>query len=564
MKQQTLLNPSLAQSILFSLHNGVIAIDRQSHILFMNQSMATLLNIEKDRWIGQPIRNLIPNTALPEVLDKKINEIGVKIELYGRQYLVNRSPLYVDREVQGAVGVIQDVSEIEAYRRMSDQAEAIIESSTDGIYVVDANGVTLCVNSAYEEITGFSRDELIGNHMSELVKKGYIDQSVSLFVLEKKKRISLIQKIGGKKDVIVTGNPVFDESGNISMVVTSVRDITQLNNMKRELQKAKSFSSIMHNRYTLTVGDAEEHFVFRSAVMQEILAKVKRVASFPASVLLTGPSGVGKEVVANLIHNLSPRKNKPFIKINCGAIPEHLLESELFGYERGAFTGAREGGKIGLLELADGGTVMLDEIGEMPLFLQVKLLRVLQEKEVLPIGGTKPRALNIRFISATNRDLRQKIADGKFREDLYYRLQVVEIRIPPLVERREDIAELIDHFFSYYNNIYHMQKKLANETKKLLISYHWPGNVRELRNVMESMIVSVPSEEIEPHHLPFHIYEQQDMDRALTLKQRVEQYEKRIVKETLAQSRSIRHAAQMLGINHSTLVKKLQRWQLSR
>ncbi|MBA4494043.1 sigma 54-interacting transcriptional regulator [Paenactinomyces guangxiensis] len=562
---ETQLDPELWKSIFFSLHNGVIVMDKNRKILSINPSAKKLLQIENENWVGKEIKVLIPETKLPETLTEGYSSIGQKMMIASRQCIVNRTPLYQNGKRIGAIGVIQDISEMEYYRNLSKQMESIIEFSTDGVYVVNSAGITIFVNSAYEEITGLHRDQLIGNHMSKLMEKGFIDQSVSLLVLQQKKRISIIQTIKGKKDVIVTGNPVFDEAGEIEMVVTSVRDITHLNQMKLELEKAKSFSHMANHRYTFQTENANQTIVFRSPRMKEVYGKIQQVAPFPTSILLTGQTGVGKEVIANLIHNLSDRKEKPFIKINCGAIPEQLLESELFGYEPGAFTGAKQDGKIGLLELANGGTVMLDEIGEMPLLLQVKLLRVLQEKQIYRIGGTTPRNLDIRFISATNQELTQLINKGRFREDLYYRLKVVEIHIPPLTEREEDIEELIHYFFSYYCDLYHIEKQLAKETVAILKTYSWPGNVRELRNLMENMVVSIPTAIIEPHHLPLHIYDHHHAspETPFTLKQRLEQFEKRMVKEALQKNKSIRKASQQLGIDHSTLVKKIKKWNMN-
>ncbi|MGN7396665.1 sigma 54-interacting transcriptional regulator [Peribacillus frigoritolerans] len=556
------MNSTNAQmvDVFSSMHNGVIVVNKEGIILFINPSAKKLLNIENENWKRKNIKKLVPKTKLPEVLDEGVSSIGEKLVINGQQCMVNQTPLYRDGAQVGAVSVIQDITEVEQYRTLLEQMESIIEFSTDGIYVVDKEGKTLLVNSAYEEMTGFLRKELIGNHMKTLMNQGYIDQSVSLLVFEKKKRVSIIQKIGGEKDVIVTGNPVFNQSGDIEMVVTSVRDITLLNEMRRELEKAISFSKISNNRYKLEVYGSDQTIVFQSEPMKQIYEQVKQIAPYPTSILLTGPSGVGKEVIADIIHDLSDRKEKPFIKVNCGAIPEHLFESELFGYEKGSFTGASKEGKIGLLELADCGTVLFDEIGEMPLLLQVKLLRVLQEKKVQRLGSTKHRKIDIRILSATNQDLMKLVSEGKFREDLYYRLQVVEIRIPALLERQEDIEVLIDHLFAYFCNLYHIKKHISENTKELLINYHWPGNVRELKNVVENMIVSTPSTVIDPPHLPFHLYNQLDTRSVKTLKQRVEQFEKIIVKEAIEKNNSIREVAQQLGLDHSTIVKKMKKW----
>ncbi|MGZ9585600.1 sigma 54-interacting transcriptional regulator [Paenibacillus marinisediminis] len=551
-------------SLFHSMHNGVIVVSLEGQVLHLNASAQRILHLEPQQWIGMHISSIIPNTKLHLVLESGTCAIGEKMEINGRICMVNRTPFYQEDEIVGAIAVIQDISEMEEYRSLLKRLESIVEFSTDGIYVVDRHGVTLLVNAAYEEITGLERSKLIGRHMEELTQEGYFDQSVSLLVLNQKKKMSLIQKINRKKEFIVTGNPVFDEAGEIAMVVTSVRDVTLLNEMRQELDRAKSFSQIQHHRFTLEHDGQEHAFIFRGLKMQHIYEQVKQVAPYPTSIMISGPSGAGKEVIANLIHHMSDRKDRPFIKVNCAAIPEPLLESELFGYEAGAFTGANREGRIGLLELADKGTILLDEIGEMPLSLQVKLLRVIQEKQVRRIGSTKARKLDIRFLSATNRDLRELIKQGTFREDLYYRLLVVEIHVPPLAERPEDVEALVDHFFHYYSKTYRIEKQLSPETQQLLNNYRWPGNVRELRNLIENMIVSIPSHVIEPHHLPQHVYETGLPSTYGSLKQRLEEFEKRAIQETLDKHGSIRQAALALGVDHSTLVKKMKRWSASR
>ncbi|WP_249777671.1 sigma-54 interaction domain-containing protein [Paenalkalicoccus suaedae] len=438
--------------------------------------------------------------------------------------------------------------------------EKTIEFSTDGIYVVDGQGITLYVNTAYEEITGYARNELVGRHMRELINAGYFDQSVSLHVLERKQQVTILQKIGQQqKDVMVTGNPIFDDHNNIQLVVTSVRDITQLTRMTNELKRERSRAKMNRHMYTFTLN--KEHTFFLSPQMNQLIETIERIADFPTSVLLLGPTGAGKEVLANLIHSSSSRKDNPFIKINCGAIPENLIESELFGYSRGAFSGASSDGKIGLLELADGGTVLLDEVAELPLAVQVKLLRVLQDKHIQRLGSVKSRKVDIRLISATNKPLRKLVEEGRFREDLYYRLQVIELIIPPLRERSEDLLALIDYFFDYYVRQYSIQKMMDPATKLLLLNYHWPGNVRELKNVIESMVVSVPATTIEPDDLPRHLKNIGINASTMSLKEQLNEVEKRIVYKALEDHPSLRQAAKQLGIDHSTLIKKLQKWE---
>lgn len=549
----------MRRSNFFSINNSVIFTNDQHKVLSMNQAAHHFFGFEGN-WEGKSIDEILSHPQLVERIKKMEHCIDLELKIFDRDCLINCTPINQDGVILGTITVIQDLSALKSYHTLQHQLNAIIESIDDGIYVVDGFGITKYVNAAYESITGLNRKDLIGRHMRVLMNEGFFDQSVSLLVLEQKKQISIMQKINGTKDVIVTGTPIFNDSGDINIIVTSVKDITQLNELRKKLNIAKNFSELQQNRYDFKINGSDQFLVFKSPQIQAIYNQVKQIAPFPTSILLTGPSGVGKEVFANLIHNESPRSHKPFIKVNCGAIPEQLLESELFGYERGAFTGANKEGKIGLLEMAEGGTVMFDEIGEMPLSLQVKLLRVLQEKQVTRIGGFKPQNLDIRILSATNKDLREEIRKGNFRNDLFYRLQVVELAIPSLSERKADIDVLIDHFFAHFSKEFHVNKKLSLEAKQLLIAYDWPGNIRELKNLIENMIVSVPSERIEAHHLPFHIYNQNKEKQILSLKQRVLQFEKQLIKEVLNRTPSLRKAAQELGVDHTTLVKKIKRW----
>lgn len=448
----------------------------------------------------------------------------------------------------------------------SKQLRQVIEFSSDGIYVVNHNGITILVNQAYEKMTGLKREDLLGKHMSELIEEGKINESVSLLVLKKQKAISLVQQIAKKKDMIVTGNPVFKQNGEIDFVVTSVRDITQLAQLKNELHRAREMSRLQNNQYMFLHEEQNERYLFKGLKMRAIYDQIKHVAPFPTSILLQGPTGTGKEVLANLIHHTSNRQTKPFIKINCGAIPEHLLESELFGYEAGAFTGAKKEGKIGVLELANKGTILLDEIGEMPLAMQVKLLRVIQEKKVQRIGGTKEYSIDVRIISATNRNIKHRIQENQFREDLYYRLAVVTIDVPPLSERQDELHELIMYFFEAFCQRYHLTKTISDDALEILTTYHWPGNVRQVKNTIENLLVSVSEDVITKDHVLFFQADIHPRTKSVTtqhLKEQMELAEKQIISAILKKAPSIRQAAKELGIHHATLLAKMKRYNLS-
>lgn len=305
--------------------------------------------------------------------------------------------------------------------------------------------------------------------------------------------------------------------------------------------------------------------------MEETIKLASKVSAYDTTVLITGESGTGKEVLAKFIHNESPRKEEAFIKVNCSAIPKNLFESELFGYMEGSFTGASKEGKPGMFELADGGTILLDEIGELPLSVQSKLLRVIQEREVLRIGAEKPTSIDVRILAATNRDLEKEIEEGNFREDLFFRLNVVPINMPPLRERPEDVIELIQFFLEKLNKKYNKIITIREEAINILKSYSWPGNVRELENLVEYLFIMSPTDEIDVEQLPPRIItEQIDTNNfpndfsngGSKLRYMTELYEKTIIENTLKNYTSIRQASKVLGVHYSTLSRKVKRYGL--
>jgi transcriptional regulator with PAS, ATPase and Fis domain len=386
-------------------------------------------------------------------------------------------------------------------------------------------------------------------------------------VHQMRKSVTSMGKLKHGNEIYVTATPV-ESKGVIRYIVVNIRDVTELQMLKEEVSRLMAL-------YLSTPEDARisqitgQEIVTGSRVMRGVLDMVARLAQVDSLVLFEGESGTGKEVLARLTHRLSSRRKGPFISVNCGAIPETLFESELFGYAKGAFTGATSEGKPGLFELANGGVLFLDEVSEIPLNGQVKLLKVIENLEVLRVGGVKTTKLNVRIIAATNRSLPKLVKEGKFREDLFYRLYVVPIKIPPLRERREDIFPLAWHFLRLYNNKFNLSKKFSREVIQILETYQWPGNVRELQHVVERMVLTSDGEMLHPHHLPSSVYQQESEEHSMiqvkgivALAQAREIVERKLLSQALAIRGTTREAARLLNVDHSTVVRKVKKYGL--
>lgn len=433
-----------------------------------------------------------------------------------------------------------------------------VEQSYDGFLLADPSGRIFYANQAVETISGVSNDEIVGRTSKEMEEVGIII-SQSMKVL-KKDPLTISQKLCTGAEIFITSKPVFDESGELICYISNYRELSSLNELHKEHHNLLNinYSELQQLRAQLL---KTEDWIGNSFKTKALKEKVSKVAKTEAILLIVGESGVGKEVISKTIHKISDRNNAPYIQINCGAIPESLMEAELFGYEKGAFTGAVTA-KPGLLEVANGGTVLLDEIGEMPLHLQVKLLRVIQTKEITRVGGTKTKKLDVRFLAATNRDLKQLAEQGEFREDLYYRLNVIPIKIPPLRERIEDIHPLSQHFLNKYNVKYSVNKRISEEALRVLCEYSWPGNVRQLENTLEQLVILSETEEIRRNDLPKEMIKGNTPEmegEIIPLKQLRENTEMKMIKLALNRYKSIREAAKHLEVDHSTLVKKIKK-----
>lgn len=444
----------------------------------------------------------------------------------------------------------------------------MLESSYDGIWITDGEGRIVFANSANASLLGVTKEDLEGKTTQELLDAKVFSNSAILEAIEQKRQISRSSyNYNTKLTVLATATPVFDEDGSVKYVFNNVRDTTALNRVQRSLRDKEALIQLQNQqlenmKMRLGLGAV----IAKSKAFIEVVELAQRVAAFDgATVLILGESGTGKELVAELIVNNSPRKSAPFIQVNCGAIPENLVESELFGYEKGAFTGADNRGRQGLFEMANGGTIFLDEIGDLPLHMQVKLLRVLQQKQVMRIGGAHTIDLDVRVIAATNKNLEEMVQSGAFRKDLYYRLNVVSLVIPPLRERKDDIVPLINHFLLIVNQKYHTQKSILYDTIDAFENYSWPGNVRELENVIENLVITTPGDVIKLENLPEKFHRNRPApaeasagEEIIPLKKTVEQAEFQAINRAIQQCGSVRKAATALGVDPSTIVRKLQ------
>lgn len=557
--------------IIDSMYNGIVAIDRQGIIILFNKAAAEMLEVTKEEVIGRIIDEVVPTTGLLEVVNTGKLKSNQKMLFGNRTIISNRSPILRDGVIIGAMGVFQDISDFEALslelnsvKEVYHNFDAIIESVDEGIVIADSNGIILRANNAYQRMTGIMEGEFVGKHVRELLKQGYMNKSVTEMVVERKARVNVVD-VRNNKELLMTGTPLFNEKGEVVRVITVIRDMSELTELKSKLEQIE----VTKDRYYSELEHLRSQNSFRKIItknpnMTKKIEMAFHVARVDSTVLILGESGVGKELIAQLIHRSSQRSKKPFIKINCGAIPPNLLESEFFGYEPGSFTGALKEGKKGLFELADGGSLFLDEVGELPLELQVKVLRAIQDKEIVRIGGKSTISLDVRIIAATNRNLEEMVNKKAFREDLYYRLNVVPIVLPPLRERKEDIIPIVTEVLARINSIYGYQKWIHPDIIDKLWEYDWPGNIRELENTIERIVVTSKEDCItldtlsEISFLPFNT----DETGLTSLKVRLENEEKRLIREAYKAAKSTRKAAALLDISQSSIVKKMKKYKI--
>jgi len=455
-------------------------------------------------------------------------------------------------------------------------ADAIIQSTPVGIWITDGEGDTIAVNRASERLSNFKAADMIGKNVEQLLKEGFMDISSTIKTLRSRKTEHVwqrIQKTG--KYLLVTSTPVFDDNGNVSMVVTTEQDLTHLEKLREKLQHSRHISSKLEQQLSeLNLMELrKQQIIAESKEMQQVLRIGLKLGGLDVSnILILGESGTGKGLMAKFIHENGKRKGKPFIQVNCAALPETLLEAELFGYEKGAFTGAQKGGKAGLFELANTGTLFLDEIGDLPLSVQAKFLKYLDDQEILHLGGVKPFKVNCTVITATNWNLEKRVQEGRFREDLFYRLNAFRVEIPPLRKRRSDILALTYFFLKKYNQLFRTKKEISPEALSKILSYRFPGNIRELDNIVKQTVALSDTQKIDDELLralkngekviplsPSTI----ETKRGKSLSDQLQLLEKKLLREAMIQCKSTRKAAAFLGTNQSNVMRKLKKYGLS-
>ncbi|MBJ7947048.1 MULTISPECIES: sigma 54-interacting transcriptional regulator [Bacillus cereus group] len=563
--------------ILTSIPMGIFVVDREKKIVNCNESGLKMIKSTPERVMNVPAEQIFNEGHINNVFATGktiLNQLQITNEM---GVLVDYSPIpNFDGNIEGMVIIVQDLPmvedmamEIEYIKDLNKDLHAILSSIYDEILVVNHKGELIRYSeTVINDFWGSNLKDLLGKNLLDLEQKGLFSPSVTRLVLEQQKKVSVVQETKSGRKILAVGNPVFDENGELHRIIIASRDITEATRLKTELHEIKRISE----QYKKELDDFKnkdrflKKLIYCSPKMEQIINQAKKIADFSSNVLISGESGVGKEVIAQAIHQLGKRSAKPFLKLNCGAIPETLLESELFGYTKGAFTGADKNGKEGYFKRADQGILFLDEIGEMPLHLQVKLLRVLQEQEVIPIGSTIPTKINVQIIAATNKSLEKMVEAGTFREDLFYRLNVIPLQVPPLRERMEDVPVLAFHFLQQLNEKYNKNYHLTPDALNLLEFYSWPGNVRELQNMIERLVVSADDPIIEAEFVSKFLTPGYDfkkskpvITRVLPLQEALHSVEEQLILLAMKQYKTTTKAAKALGISQSSVSRKYQR-----
>lgn len=560
--------------------SGIIATNHQAIITHVNKESEKKLGLNARELIGKNISDVLPDfsTIIIECLQSGEDILNRLIEMVQGHFVIHVNLVRSGQDIVGAVlnFNVSDSFEVSArksdsYKELNRQLETIIGASSDGIWVCNAEGVVVTINSASESLNGIKASDVIGRNVSQLLDNNSLDQLVTTKVLESGLQETIVQVVKKTNRVLLcTGTPARDENGNIVLIVVNERDMTELETLRNKFEQNKKLTAKFKEELSeLSLRELEHNSIIAdSNQMKQILQKSLKLANIGASnILILGASGTGKGLLARSIHKNSNRRENPFIEINCAAIPENLLEAELFGFEKGAFSGAAEIGKVGLFELAQGGTLFLDEIGDMPLNLQTKLLKYLDDKQFRRLGGTKAIKVECSTISATNRNLRERVRNNLFREDLFYRLSSFTLEIPSLCDRRDDIPGLVDFYLEKYNKKYSRSTCVSAPVVEQLKSYSFPGNVRELKSIIENGVVLsedatldryLTNIEKSSHPLPTN-FALSAVDQNMDLLATLNEVEKQLLIRAKQECKTTRQMSTLLNICQSTVVRKMQK-----
>lgn len=558
--------------------------NKKKYIIALNEKTGSITGVYRTQDLLQCYNDVMPdtnNTLKERASLRKLENLGLKFTVLPKnsriediQNIDSEIIIVLDESGQ-PISIIDQVRLIKMilkyvknrYSKFSKRFEELLNiffHIDEEIFVTDNTGLIKLINPSAERVCGVNSSEVVGRNVQELEQKKVMMPSIALEVINRKKKVNMMQEVKTGKTVLGTGVPVFDENGDLYRVICTSKDVLQINKIKEELERKNQEIALLRQEIR-----GNSKFIYSSKKIKDIKDVLLKVAPTNCTVLIQGETGVGKDIIAHIIHYLSKKNQQPFIKINCANLPESLLESELFGYERGAFTGANQKGKKGKIELANHGTLFLDEIGELPLSLQSKLLEFLQDKVITPIGGTKQIPIDTRVIAATNRDLYDMVNSGKFRSDLYYRLNVIPIYIPPLRERRDDIITLANYFLNNFNKKYNHNRVFSSKTIDTFMNYNWPGNVRELKHLIERAVIINSSNIIDIDNLQQNIPQGYTTPKIILtefmpLKIAKNEVEKILVTRAYDMYKSTYKAADVLGVHQSTVSKILKKIQTNK
>ncbi|MBI5581106.1 MAG: sigma 54-interacting transcriptional regulator [Deltaproteobacteria bacterium] len=571
-----------AQDVVHFTSNGAIVTDSDGIVVLINSRAAQLVGLNSASIIGTHIRSILRSAGdrVMRCIDTSQAELGYSESSENGHLIVNITPITARHgRPKGTVVNFQPMKElkktaakISSYKLIAKHLSTIFEASSDGIWVTDATGRIIALNRASERLNGIKSEEVLGQNVSIMLKNDLVDQNITPEVIRTRQSLSIMQYIKRTgRYLLVTGTPAFDEDGNLLLVVVNERDMTQLNWLQKKLEEVQMEAEKMKSELAeLSLQRLQDqNIVAESEAMRQVYNIATRLSKAEASnILILGESGTGKGMLSQFIHQNSPRAKSPFITINCAALPESLLEAELFGYEKGAFTGAKEHGKVGLFELANEGTLFLDEIGDIPLAIQAKLLKYLDDYEIMRLGGTKSRKIDCLLVAATNQDLGILVKNKQFRQDLFHRLNTFTIKISPLRERQEDIFALTHNYLASFNRKYKKKNVIRAEGMTALQNYPFPGNVRELVNILREAVVMCDNRAIDQFIIAKlrnaqaeqpGTEESPSINMPFSLEDRLNALEKRLLMKAAKNCGTTLELAQAMKISQATAFRKLKK-----